>query len=58
VLYPVTDTVDTYVYRVMMQMNDIGMSSAAALVQSVIGFFTVLLTNAAVRKLNPDQALF
>ncbi len=58
VLYPVTDTVDTYVYRVLMQMNDIGMSSAAALVQSVVGFIMVLATNATVRKINSEQALF
>ncbi|WP_238327615.1 ABC transporter permease [Paenibacillus gorillae] len=57
-LYPVTDTVDTYVYRVLMQMNDIGMSSAAALVQSILGFIMVILTNSAVRKINKDQALF
>jgi putative aldouronate transport system permease protein len=57
-LYPVTDTVDTYVYRVLMELNDIGMSSAAALVQSVLGFILVLLTNSAVRRINPEQALF
>ncbi|MGG1554758.1 ABC transporter permease [Paenibacillus ferrarius] len=58
VLYPATDTVDTYVYRVLMQLNDIGMSSAAAMVQSVLGFIMVFLTNGAVRKINSDQALF
>ncbi len=57
-LYPVTDTVDTYVYRVLRELNDIGMSSAAALVQSVLGFLLVLLTNASVRKIDKDQALF
>jgi len=57
-LYPVTDTVDTYVYRVLMELNDIGMSSAAALVQSVLGFLLVLATNTAVRKINREQALF
>lgn len=57
-LYPVTDTVDTYVYRVMTQLNDIGMSSAAALVQSVLGFIMVLLTNGAVRRIDKEQALF
>lgn len=57
-LYPVTDTVDTYVYRVLMELNDIGMSSAAALVQSVLGFILVLATNATVRKINREQALF
>jgi len=57
-LYPVTDTVDTYVYRVLMELNDIGMSSAAALIQSVLGFILVILTNSAVRKINEEQALF
>ncbi|MEK0317387.1 ABC transporter permease subunit [Cohnella sp. 56] len=57
-LYPVTDTVDTYVYRALKELNDIGMSSAAALVQSVLGFALVLLTNASVRRIDKDQALF
>lgn len=57
-LYPVTDTVDTYVYRALMQLNDIGMSSATALVQSVVGFIMVIATNSAVRKIDSEQALF
>ncbi len=57
-LYPVTDTVDTYVYRVLLRLNDIGMSSAAALVQSVLGFLMVLATNWTVRKIDEEQALF
>lgn len=57
-LYPVTDVVDTYVYRALMKMNDIGMSSAAGLVQAVVGFIMVLLTNATVRRINREQALF
>ncbi|WP_235549636.1 ABC transporter permease [Paenibacillus sp. Soil766] len=58
VLYPVTDTVDTYVYRVLTQMNDIGMSSAASMVQSILGFIMVFVTNGVVRRINSDQALF
>jgi len=42
----------------MMQLNDIGMSSAAALAQSVLGFLMVLATNGAVRKIDKEQALF
>jgi putative aldouronate transport system permease protein len=57
-LYPVTDVVDTYVYRSLLVLNDIGMSSAAALVQAVVGFIMVLATNATVRKINEEQALF
>ena len=57
-LYPTTQTIDTYVYRGLMQMNDIGMSSAAGFYQSVIGFVIVLAANALVRKLSPEDALF
>ncbi|WP_340024950.1 ABC transporter permease subunit [Paenibacillus sp. FSL K6-1096] len=57
-LYPVTDTVDTYVYRALMQLNDIGMSSATALVQSVVGFIMVIATNSIVRRIDREQALF
>jgi putative aldouronate transport system permease protein len=57
-LYPVTDTVDTYVYRVLLKLNDIGMSSAAALIQSVLGLIMVVFTNWTVRKIDEEQALF
>lgn len=57
-LYPTTQTVDTYVYRGLMKLNDIGMASAAGVYQSVVGFVLVLLSNLAVRKIDPDNALF
>jgi putative aldouronate transport system permease protein len=41
-----------------MQLNDIGMSSATALVQSVVGFIMVIATNSAVRQIDREQALF
>lgn len=57
-LYPTTNVISTYVYRGLMQLGDIGMSSAAGLYQSVVGFILVLLSNLVVRKLNPENALF
>jgi ABC-type polysaccharide transport system, permease component len=57
-LYPVTDTVDTYVYRVLLRLNDIGMSSAASLIQAVLGFIMVMVTNWTVRRIDDEQALF
>ncbi|WP_405083259.1 ABC transporter permease [Paenibacillus chitinolyticus] len=57
-LLPVTNVIDTYVYRGLMQLGDIGMSSAAGLYQSVVGFVLVLISNLAVRKLDRDNALF
>lgn len=58
VLYSTTQTIDTYVYRALMQLNDVGMSAAAGLYQSVVGFVLVLVANAIVRKVNSDNALF
>lgn len=57
-LYDTTQTIDTYVYRALMKLNDIGMSSAANFYQSIVGFFLVLLTNLAVRKIDRESALF
>ena len=57
-LFDVTQTIDTYVYRGLMELNDVGMSAAAGLYQSVIGFALVLLANAAVKKIDADNSLF
>ena len=57
-LLPVTNVIDTYVYTSLMNMGDIGMSSAAGLYQSVVGFLLVLCTNLVVRKVSPENALF
>lgn len=57
-LYGVTQTIDTFVYRGLMELNDVGMSSAAGLFQSCVGFILVVTANALVRKIDPDNALF
>jgi putative aldouronate transport system permease protein len=57
-LYPVTQTIDTYVYRGLMRLGDVGMSSAAGLFQSVLGFVLVMTANGIVRKINAENALF
>ena len=57
-LYSVTDTMDTYVYRMLMINNDIGVTSAAGFIQSIVGFVLVLTVNAIIRKLDKDNALF
>ncbi|WP_138752855.1 ABC transporter permease [Paenibacillus sinopodophylli] len=58
VLFPVTNVIDTYVYRTFLTVGDIGLSSAAGLLQSVIGFALVFLSNWVVRRLNKENALF
>jgi putative aldouronate transport system permease protein len=57
-LFSTTNVIDTYVYRGFMQLGDIGMSAAAGLYQSVVGFLLVLGSNLLVRKINPNNALF
>lgn len=57
-LYDVTQTIDTYVYHGLMELNNVGMSAAAGLYQSVIGFILVIAANAIVRKVDNDNALF
>jgi len=57
-LFPTTNVIDTYVYRTLINMGDIGMSSAAGLYQSVVGFVLVLASNLVVRRIDPDKSLF
>ncbi len=57
-LINVTQTIDTYVYRGLMQSNNIGMSSAAGLYQSVVGFILVVTANLIVRKVDAESSLF
>ncbi len=57
-LYNATNTIDTYVYRGLLETNDIGRASAAGFIQSVLGFLLVLGTNAVVRSVEKEQALF
>ncbi|MDD2955306.1 MAG: ABC transporter permease subunit [Oscillospiraceae bacterium] len=57
-LYSTTNVIDTYVYRGLMQLGDIGMSSAAGAYQAIVGFIFVLISNLVVKKTSPDNALF
>ncbi len=57
-IFDVTQTIDTYVYRGLMELNDVGMSAAAGLYQSVVGFILVISANGLVRKYDNENALF
>jgi len=57
-LFPVTQTIDTYVYRGLIQLGNISLSAAAGFYQSCVGFVLVLSSNLLVRKLDRDSALF
>ena len=57
-LYSVTDTLDTYITRAIRTTGSLGSASAAGLIQSVVGLILVLISNAAVKKLDSSSALF
>ena len=57
-LYNATQTIDTYVYKALMELSDVGMSSAASVFQSVVGFILVLVANKIVAKVDNDNRLF
>lgn len=57
-LQPMTDIIETFVYRSLINQFNFPSSAAAGLYQSVFGFFIVMLANWAVRKIDSDYALF
>lgn len=57
-IYSTTQTIDLYVYNALMKNSDYGMSSAASVFQSIVGFFTVIVANSIVKKVDADSALF
>lgn len=57
-LIDATSTIDTYVFRGLMQRGNVGMSAAAGFYQSLVGFCLVLLANLVVRKVSKENALF
>ena len=57
-LYPTTDVIDTYVFRTMRKIGDMGMSSAVGLLQSIVGIVMVVTTNAIAKKVDESMSLF
>ncbi|GMK42488.1 sugar ABC transporter permease [Paenibacillus sp. CCS19] len=57
-LYDTTDVIDTYVFRMLRQMNDMSMSTAIGLYQSLVGFVIVYITNYFAKKYDSDSAIF
>ena len=57
-LFSVTQVIDTYIYRVFITTGNISQSSAAGLLQNVIGFVCIMLANAVVKKIDAESSLF
>ncbi len=57
-LTPITQTIDVYVYKALLERPNINLSSAASLLQSICGCVTIVLANVVVKKIDPDAGLF
>lgn len=57
-LFSVTSTIDTYVYKAIEGTGSMAMSSAAAFLQSVIGCITIIIANTIVKKIDGENGLF
>jgi putative aldouronate transport system permease protein len=57
-LMPVTEIIDTYVFRTLKTTGDPSISMAIGLYQSVVGFILVCGSNLLSRKFFPEGALF
>lgn len=58
ILQPYTDVIDTYVFRLLINNSDVGVSAAAGLYQSVLCFITITICNKLVKRVEPDYALY
>ncbi len=58
VVKDVTYTLDVFVYNMLRSGSPLGYPAAAAFLQSIVGFFLILITNWIVRRTRPDMALF
>lgn len=56
-LYSTTDIIDTYVFRGL-RSGSFSMSAATGVFQSVMGLVMVLISNAIVKKVDPEKSLF
>ena len=57
-LFSVTQVIDTYIYRVLMNTGNIGQNTAAGLLQNIVGFICIIGANAVVKKIDSDSTLF
>ncbi len=57
-LQTVTQTLDVYVYKALMQQANFSFSAAASFLQSIVGFILLLITNMIIKAIDSDSSLF
>ena len=56
-LQSVTQTLDVYVYKALMQQANFSYSAAASFLQNIVGCILLITANAVIRKLDEESAL-
>lgn len=56
--FPVTQTIDTYIYRMYIGTGNVGMNTAAGMFQNVIGLIFILAANWVVSKIDEESSMF
>ena len=57
-LYSTTQVIDSYILNSIFHNSNFGFTAAATFFQSIVGTVLILASNAAVKKVSPDHALF
>lgn len=57
-LRDVSEVIDTYIYKLLFETQNIKQSAAIGFVQSVIGFVMIFGANKIVKKFDPDRAIY
>ena len=57
-LFATTQVIDTFVYRTMTATSNIGMSTAAGMMQQLVGFVCIMVANKVVSRIDADSSLF
>ena len=57
-MYAKTDVIDTYLYRTMKETSNMGVSTAIGLLQSVVGFIMITITNKLSKRIDKDLGLY
>ena len=57
-LTQLTETIDVHVFKALLVVPNINISSSTSLLQSVCGCIMIILSNVAVKRIDPDAGLF
>jgi len=57
-VFNVTDVIDTFVTRSLLQTREFGMTSAAGFIQSILCFIIISIANYSVGKVDKSYALY